>query len=290
MNGVDVNLPRMKFLFFLVSVVLGYAPVAGRAAPFSPKVAVQTYSFRDLTLDEALAKIHAARISRVECYIGQEIGDGSEEKISPVMSKEAAAKVARLLEKYGIRMVSLGVCVQESGDDIAANCRLAAGLGAEYINIEVFPETIPLYSQAAAKCGLKVAVHNHAGDSRKPYENPATVLAAIRGLENVGVCPDIGHYARAGGDVLANLKALRGRIFLVHLKDMDRQGDMQADVVPFGEGSLDLPGVFRELERQKFDGCLVIELEGKAAVDGAASLRKDLEYLAKAGLVLPAAE
>lgn len=278
----------MKFVPHLFFVVLGCIPVIGRATDLPlPKVAVQTYSFHNLSLDEALAKIHAAGASCVECYIGQKIGDGSEEKISPAMSKEAAVKVAQLLQKYGIRMVSLGVCVQEGEGDIVANCRLAAELGAEYINIEVLPETIPLYSRAAAQLGLKVAIHNHASDSKKPYVNPEAVLAAIRGLENVGACPDIGHYARSGGDVLANLKALGGRIFLVHLKDMDRQGDLQASVVPFGEGVLDLPGVFRELEEQKFDGYLIVELEGKAAADGEASLRKDLEYLAKAGLRFP---
>lgn len=257
-------------------------PLVARAENPAPlKVAVQTFSFNRLTLDEALGKIRAAGATNAECYIGQKIGGGIEEKVSPAMSEEAAAKIAQLLAKHDIRLVSLGVCMQAKEEDVIANCRLASKLGAEFINVEVPADAIALYSKHAAECGLRVAVHNHASDSKLAYYKPENVLAAIQGLENVGVCPDNGHYARSGGDVLGNLRVLDGKILLLHLKDMDKTGALDASVVPYGEGIVDLPAVIEELQRQKFDGYVVIELEGKAAGDGEASLKKDLDYLAK---------
>lgn len=274
----------MKYALLVLSLTLGL-PLAGRAEDPAPlKVAVQTFSFNRFTLDEALAKIRAAGATNAECYIGQKIGDGVEEKVSPGMSEEAAAKVGQLLAKHGVRLVSLGVCIQAKEEDIIANCRLASRLGAEFINVEVPPEAIELYSKHAAERGLKVAVHNHASDSKLAYYKPENVLSAIQGLENVGACPDNGHYARSGGDVLENLKALHGKIFLLHLKDMDKTGALDASVVPYGEGVINLSAVLAELQRQKFDGYVVIEIEGKAAADGEASLKKDLAYLADPGL------
>jgi len=267
----------MKHTLLALLLILPAAGIAQTPAPL--KVAVQTFSFNRFTLDEALAKISAAGAKNVECYIGQKIGDGIEEKVSPSMSEEAAAKVGQLLAKHGIKMVSLGVCIQSSEPEIIANCKLASRLGAEYINIQVPPEAIRLYSKHAAECGLKVAVHNHASDSKLPYYKPETVLAAIKGLDNTGACPDNGHYARSGGDVLENLKILEGKIFLIHLKDMDKTGALDASVVPYGEGVIDLPAVLKELQRQNFGGYIVVELEGKSARDGEASLKKNLEYL-----------
>ncbi len=261
----------------LLSVGFPFSGMAENPAPL--KVAVQTFSFNKLSLDEALAKIRAAGATNVECYIGQKIGDGIEEKVSPAMSEEAAAKVGELLAKHGVRLVSLGVCIQGKEEEIIANCWLASRLGAEFINVEVPSEAIALYSRHAAECGLKVAVHNHASDSKLAYYKPENLLAAIQGLNNTGACPDIGHYARSGGDVLENLGALDGKIFLIHLKDMDKTGALDASVVPFGEGVINLPAVISELQRQKFDGYVVIELEGRAAADGEASLKKDLAYL-----------
>lgn len=269
----------MKHTLLALLLILPAAGIAQTPAPL--KVAVQTFSFNRFTLDEALAKISAAGAKNVECYIGQKIGDGIEEKVSPAMSDGAAAKVAQLLAKHGVRMVSLGVCIQAKEEDIIANCRLASKLGAEYINVQVPPDAVALYSKHAAECGLKVAVHNHASDSKLPYYKPENVLAAIQGLDNAGACPDNGHYARSGGDVLENLRALDGKIFLIHLKDMDKAGALDATVVPFGEGIVDLPAVISELQRQRFGGYVVIELEGKAAADGEASLKKNLAYLAR---------
>lgn len=278
----------MKHTVLALFLILGL-PFAGIAQPSSPlKVAVQTFSFNRFTLDEALAKIRAAGAENVECYIGQKIGDGIGEKVSPGMSEEAATKIGQLLVKHGVRMVSLGVCTQGNEEEIVANCKLASKLGAEFINVEAAPEAIALYSKHAAEHGLKVAVHNHASDSKLAYCKPEVVLAAIQGLNNVGVCPDNGHYARSGGSVLDNLKTLEGRVSLIHLKDMDKVGVLDASVVPYGEGVIDIPAVLKELQRQNFDGYVIIELEGRAAGDGEASLKKDLEYLHKLAAEKPA--
>ena len=57
------------------------------------------------------------------------------------------------------------------------------------------------------------------------------------------------------------LKKLEGRIYNIHLKDVDTFNKVDAgDVVP-GKGVIDFAAVFKELKRQNFKGSFSIEHE-----------------------------
>jgi len=91
----------------------------------------------------------------------------------------------------------------------------------------------------------------------------------------VKLAPDVGHWAYAGGDPAALVRAHRPRIAYLKLKDFDRQvfdAVREAQLgfrhflrdggfKPLGEGSLDLETILMPLEKAEYAGWVAWELE-----------------------------
>jgi sugar phosphate isomerase/epimerase len=254
------------------------------------KVAVELFSFGRDTFEEALQKVDQAGVKHVGFFCGQWVSKEIRERTSPKMSPDAFAKVKSLLVQHEIKVVSFGVCIQRPEAEVIANCRMAAELGAEWISVQVPREVIALYAKHAVRHGLKVAVHNHGPESALPYYKAERLLEAMEGIDPVWACPDVGHYARAGVDVLHNLKVLKGRMGLTHLKDMERFGDPKASVVRFGDGVLDIDGILRAFSEYGLEGYVLIELEGKARQNGVENLKHNVSVIEAFNKTLPASK
>jgi sugar phosphate isomerase/epimerase len=194
---------------------------------------------------------------------------------------------ASMLNAEPLKVVSFGVCIQRGEAEVIANCRMAAELGAEWISVQVPREVMALYAKHAARHGLKVAVHNHGPESALPFYKAEKLLEAMEGMDNVWACPDVGHYARAGVDVLHNLKVLQGRMGLTHLKDMERFGDPKASVVRFGDGVLNIGAMLRAFSEYGLEGYVLIELEGKARHNGVENLKHNAGIIDAFNKTLP---
>ena len=73
----------------------------------------------------------------------------------------------------------------------------------------------------------------------------------------LGASVDVGHADLLGEDPCHALRALKGRIFNLHLKDI--RGHKPYARIP-GEGDLDFRGIFRELDNLEYTGPLTWEL------------------------------
>lgn len=141
----------------------------------------------------------------------------------------------------------------------------------------------------AAKRGFKLCFHHHM----------ATVVQTIaetkRLMDNtdpeyVYLCFDTGHFTFSGEDAVEAARMFGTRIGHVHLKDI-RKDRMETAVkegykfrkavvegcftVP-GDGFVDFPGVFRELDKVGYEGWLLVEAEQDPA------LANPFEYALKA--------
>jgi sugar phosphate isomerase/epimerase len=118
----------------------------------------------------------------------------------------------------------------------------------------------------ADQYGVKVAIHNHPKDPKKPsYVNwdPKHVMQMIQGCsKNIGCCADTGHWVRSGLDPVASLKMYEGRLMCLHMKDLDARARTGHDV-PYGTGVSDIRAQLAELRRQGFRGVIAIEYESK---------------------------
>jgi inosose dehydratase len=123
--------------------------------------------------------------------------------------------------------------------------------------------------EIAARRGLVAALHPHFGTA---VEGPAHVARVLEG-SRIPLCLDTGHLVVGGADPVEVVRAARGRIAHVHLKDVDaglasqvRNGTLgYRDAVaaglyrPLGDGTVDLAAVLRLLRESEFAGWYVLE-------------------------------
>jgi sugar phosphate isomerase/epimerase len=149
----------------------------------------------------------------------------------------------------------------------------AKGLEVEVITGVLDPDLLPEMDELCEEYKIYYAIENHRGNV---FEAADTILKALEGHSNyIGANPDTGHFAAAGVDPLVQVEKLAGRIYHVHFKDSDQH-------LPLGAGTVDLPAIYKELERQGFDRTLSIEhneYSGISDEDLRIGLAHDLGYV-----------
>jgi inosose dehydratase len=146
--------------------------------------------------------------------------------------------------------------------------------------------------------GLRTVFHHHcAGYVETPQE--IDTLMARTDPDLVGLCLDSGHATYGGGSPLELLARHRSRIWHVHFKDCEprlrerarREGwDYQTALrhgvfCELGKGSVDFPGLLRELQSTAFDGWVVVEQDVLPAMGAPLeSATRNRKYLKSIGI------
>jgi inosose dehydratase len=146
--------------------------------------------------------------------------------------------------------------------------------------------------------GLRTVFHHHcAGYVETPEEIDALMARTDPAL--VGLCLDSGHAAYGGGSPLELLARHRPRVWHVHFKDCEpavaarareERWDYQTALrhglfCELGHGSVDFPGLLRELEATGFDGWIVVEQDVLPAMGAPlASATRNRRYLQSIGI------
>lgn len=252
------------FASVLTLVTLAAARPVSPAAPKmlaqdSTRIGVQLWTFRVFSFEKALRKVDSAGIRYIEAFPGQPLGAGMKDSFGIRMSPGSLKQVQAMLRVHKIKMVAFGVIVPQSIAEWDAYFRLGKTLGVEYITAEPLKDQIASVDSLAGIYGIPVAIHDHPRPS--PYWHPDSVLAVIKGLNNIGACADLGHWARNGLDPVECLKMLDGKVYGGHLKDIAKPWTPQSPDTLVGKGSLDYKAILAELHRQQFKGVLSIEHE-----------------------------
>ncbi len=223
------------------------------------KIGVQTWTFRMFTLAETLDKVDSAGVKYIEAFWGQPLGAGMKDSFGIRMSPDNRNKLKQLLQKKGIQIVAMGVISPGTRDEWQKAFDLAKEFGLSYITCEPRDDQWNMIDSMAGNYGIKIAIHDHPKPNH--YWTPDSVLAAIKGHSNIGSCADVGHWARNGLNPVECLKKLEGHVYGVHLKDIKKFNDTQAEDTVVGKGVIDFPAIFQELKRQNFKGMMSIEHE-----------------------------
>ncbi|MBO4649265.1 MAG: TIM barrel protein [Lentisphaeria bacterium] len=124
------------------------------------------------------------------------------------------------------------------GPNPETTIRFSAALGLEYVwlapgdatrkvSMETFLRRSKCFVAAAAKFGLKSALHNHLGSR---IENQEELDLFMKECPGASLLLDIGHLYGAGGDVLGTIDKYFDRIAAVHFKDVfikDANADLE---------------------------------------------------------------
>jgi inosose dehydratase len=203
------------------------------------------------------------------------------------LDKPAALK--ELLAKRGLTMVAFSsgnvrIEPQFEAEDIATHlthARFVRDVGGLYLQLT---DTRPKRELVAADyqrlgtlmteigkrtadIGIPVAYHNHMNNIGERPDEVDRVLDAAD-PRYVKLLLDIAHYQQGGGDPIAAVRKYAERTLFLHIKDVQsplsgNTGDPMRSYrfVELGRGQVDVKGVFAALDRVKFKGWAIVELD-----------------------------
>jgi len=261
-------IPAFCFVFLLSIAFIrcsddGKPATAGQNALATDEatIGVQLWSFRLFPVETAVLKADSSGLRHIETFFGQPVFKDLKDSFGIGLSPEARSRLRSFLAEKGIKMVSAYASAAKDRQEWIKTFELAKDFDLSYITVEPLKEHWDLIDSLGGIYGIKIALHEHAR-GRSLYWHPDTVIAAMTNRPNIGACADIGHWGRSGLDPVSSLAKLEGRIWGVHLKDINEFNNIDAEDVVVGHGVFDFPAIFAELERQQFRGMITIEREG----------------------------
>ncbi|MBS1714107.1 MAG: sugar phosphate isomerase/epimerase [Armatimonadetes bacterium] len=198
------------------------------------KLAVQLY-----TLRESLAKDLDGTLKRTSDSGYEHVETAGTCGLSP-------KEFRKRLDSVGLRAVSCHVGLDDVEGGLSESEDMAKTLGAEWLVVpwiseaeyaggwDRFGERLGSVAETVLSRGLKFAYHNHDFEFREQNGRPGFETLWESAPETVEAELDVYWAHRAGRDPAEVLRALSGRVPLVHFKD-GRDGAF----TPVGEGSLE---------------------------------------------------
>ena len=162
----------------------------------------------------------------------------------------------RLLDAHGLKVTALAAWCG-SLEQLEGFCRVAVGVGAPVIGGGA-PLLKDFRQEAIAvlkRHNVKLALENH------PEKTPEEMLAQIGdgGDGFIGTACDTGWWGTQGFDAATAIRALKGHLMAVHLKDVKAAG--AHDTCRFGDGVVGIEACVKAVQEIGYTGPLGIEHE-----------------------------
>jgi sugar phosphate isomerase/epimerase len=278
------------------------APVFSRILPGQTKkpnskvkgvqIGVQTYSFRDRSLDEAIKAMVETGLSSCELWQGhlEPTGDaikgpqGRESlrkwRLTVPLDEFKAARAK--LDQAGIELYAYNLSFRDDFTDgeMERGFEMAKALGVKILTASSNVSTVKRIDGFARKYKIRVGMHNHSNlTNPNEYATAESFARALEGnSEYMAINLDIGHFTAANFDAVDFLRRHHDRIVTMHIKDRKRN---QGENVPFGEGDTPIKAVLALLRDQKWRIPANIEYEYKGS-DTVHEVKRCLEYCKRA--------
>lgn len=248
------------------------------------QLGVQSYSFRDRSLDDAIIAMKEIGLGSVEMYSGH---------VEPKLSREELRKwrlsadpgvfknVRKKFDTAGIELYAYNYSFREdfSDEEIDRGFHMAKALGVKIVTASSNVTTARRIDPFARKHKIRVGMHNHSNIKPNEFARPEDFSEAMKGMsEYICINLDIGHFTAANFDPVDYLDKNSARIVTLHIKDRKKN---QGANLPFGEGDTPIKEVLQLLKRKKLNIPANIEYEYKGQ-DTVAEVRKCLDYCKRA--------
>lgn len=241
------------------------------------KIAVQTYTCHKMNLTDAFKLFNELGVKYTEIHGGKLGGDFPDVSLSSNMAPEHIEYLKSICKKYDVTPISYGVVYAKDEAEIRKAFEFAKTMGMKYISFEDDPAKFPIWDKLADEYGILPCVHNHAKHDNYQVWDYKWVAKHIAPYKNIGVCADNGAWTCSGLDGIEALRALKGKIYTVHLKDQKDFGVSNSPAVIYGTGVVPVDEVLQELDAQGYDGYLIIEHGNDG--DKREIIAKDIEYI-----------
>ena len=271
------------------------ALASGAAKPDSKvrgvQIGVQSYSFRDRPLDEAIQAMLAAGLSSCELWQGhvepraQGKGSAGRDEVRKwrlSVSLDEFKKVRGKFDKAGIELYAYNLSFRDdfTDEEMERGFQMAKALGIKNLTASSTVSAAKRIDTYARKHRIRVGMHNHSNvKDPNEYATPESFARALEGASDyLAINLDIGHFTAANFDAVDFLEKHHKRIVTLHIKDRKRN---QGDNVPFGEGDTPIKPVLALLraKRWKIPANIEYEYRGKDAIE---EVRRCVDYCRKA--------
>jgi sugar phosphate isomerase/epimerase len=271
-------------------LALAAIPAATAFADIDSKVhgvqlGVQSYSFRDRSLDDAIKGMVEVGLGECELYAGHvepKMPRAELRKWRTTVSMDEFRNVRRKFDDAGVLLYAYNYSFRDdyTDEEIARGFEMAKALGVGIITASSTLTVVDRVDREASKNQIRVGFHGHS-DTKHPNEfsTPETFEKAMAGHSPyINVNLDIGHFFAAGFDPMDFIEKHHERIVTIHIKDRKTNN---GENMPFGQGDTPIKPVLQLLEKKKYTIPANIEYEYKGA-DTIAEVKKCLEYCKEA--------
>ncbi|SRR5258707_2355101 len=252
------------------------------------QIGVQSYSFRDRPLDEAIAGIAAAGLSECELWQGhvEPKSSGIDKRADrrqwrTTVPLDEFAKMRAKFDKAGIALSAYNYSFRDDFTDaeIDRGFAMAKALGVNSLTASSTVSVTKRVAPIAAKHKMVVGMHGHDNlADPNEFARPESFEAAMKESQWIGVNLDIGHFIAAGYDPIAFLKKYHDRVVTLHIKDRKKA---QGPNMPFGQGDTPVKEVLQVLKQTRWNIPANIEYAYKGG-DTIAEIRKCYEFCKQA--------
>jgi sugar phosphate isomerase/epimerase len=166
--------------------------------------------------------------------------------------------------------------MENDSDSVRRAFEYARDAGLATIVCTPHPDSMPILDAMVKEFDIRIAIHNH-GPEDKRFPSPYDAWKAVEKYDRrLGLCIDVGHSARAGVDPAEAIRRCRGRLYDLHLKDIDSTA-ATGKTIEGGRGVLDLPSILRALLEVRYPHLVSFEYE-KDADDPLPGLAETVGY------------
>lgn len=153
---------------------------------------VQSYTFRNFNLEQALRRMKDLGLKNAEFYNAH---------IPMTSSPEQLRAILAMCKEYEVTPVGFGV--QSFSNDHDANKRVfdfAKAIGVKYLSADPAPNSFDSLDKLVAEYNIAIAIHPHgpAGKGLHRWYSAEVILKAVESHHRrIGACLDTGHLIRA---------------------------------------------------------------------------------------------
>lgn len=247
-------------------------------------IGVQSYSFRDRSLEDAIAGMQKLGLASCELWQGhlepRRMPREEMRQWRETVEIDFFHRVREQLAKASITLSAYNISFRDDFSDaeIERGFEMARALGAPSITSSSNVATVARIAPAATRQKMLVAVHNHSRIDPNEFATVASLTGALAQGPFIAVNLDIGHFTAANEDAVAFLSAHHERITTLHLKDRKRD---QGANLEFGAGDTPIVPVLKLLQEQGWPIPANIEYEYKGG-DSVEEVGKCLAYCRRA--------
>ena len=243
-------------------------------------IGVQSYSFRDRSLEDAIAAMQKIGLRSCELWQGhiEPVKQQREERRAwrETVSLDVFHRVRDQFAKAKIALLAYNISIQDTFSDaeLERSFEMTRALGAPLITSSSNIKTVARIAPAAERNKMLVGMHNHSRIDPNEFATAASLANALKQGKYIAVNLDVGHFTATNEDAVAFLKEHHARIVTLHIKDRKRD---QGDLVPIGTGDAPIDQVLKLVRDNGWPIPMNLEYEYKGG-DTVEEVRKMLDY------------